>query len=222
MMTVGGDGEFYFHPQKPIKLSNIERVGKSRVIPILPHPNVVNPESLEWLNVFEMSKRRLLAEDGAFGLSFYSAEKQKVSLVGSIARIKSRRIMDDGRSFVVVEGEERFYVEEFLVEKPFLKARVRTFIDRTEVFQALDPLARHVFEEVSVALRFMKLLHPSKNYTLSSQVLATFPAPKNSELRYVSVGDKWADINRVSRFSFAVMDLLSISHTMKLSLLQVI
>lgn len=49
---------------------------------------------------------------------------------------------------VVIEGVERFYLEEILSEKPYIKARVQPFQDYSENSDVLDQLEQAVFDEV--------------------------------------------------------------------------
>ena len=59
-----------------------------------------------------------------------------------------RKLLDDGRSVVVIEGVERFYLEEIISEKPYIKARVQPFQDYSENLDVLDQLEQAVFDEV--------------------------------------------------------------------------
>jgi Lon protease-like protein len=49
---------------------------------------------------------------------------------------------------VVIEGVERFYLEEIISEKPYIKARVQPFRDYSENADVLDQLEQAVFDEV--------------------------------------------------------------------------
>jgi Lon protease-like protein len=48
----------------------------------------------------------------------------------------------------VIEGVERFYLEEIISEKPYIKARVQPFQDYSENADVLDQLEQAVFDEV--------------------------------------------------------------------------
>lgn len=155
---VGNDGEFYFHPQKPAKIVGPDNIcGKKLFIPILPYNNFVLPGSNEQLNIFEMRHRQLLNEveqnGNIFGLVYMSQAFQRISLVGTICRVKSRSVTDDGRISAVIEGLDRFYLEEVVSEKPFIKGLVRTFKDYTEAPDMLDQLELQIFGEVQTNLK---------------------------------------------------------------------
>ena len=72
---------------------------------------------------------------------YWKSHKHNPSLTG-------RKLLDDGRSVVVIEGVERFYLEEILSEKPYIKARVQPFQDYSENSDVLDQLEQAVFDEV--------------------------------------------------------------------------
>jgi hypothetical protein len=161
---IGNDGEFYFHPQKPAKIVGADNIiGKKLFIPILPYNNFLLPGSNEQLNIFEMRHRQLLNEvaqnGGVFGLVYLSQAFQRISLVGTLCRVKSRRVTDDGRVSAVIEGIDRFYLEEVVSEKPFIKGLVRTFKDHTEAPDMLDQLELQIFTEVQTNLKVSLLRH---------------------------------------------------------------
>jgi Lon protease-like protein len=62
--------------------------------------------------------------DGVFGFTYTSSQYQKLGLVGTLARVKQRKILEDGRTFVAIEGIERFFIKEIVSEKPYIKAKV--------------------------------------------------------------------------------------------------
>lgn len=153
----GADGEYYFHPSKGATLKGpVEALShKQRTIPIFPYTNVLAPLGNDWLNILEMRHRQLLTDvgDGLFGFCYYSQVQQKLSLVGTLARIKERKLLEDGRTLVLIEGIERFYLEEIVAEKPYFKAKVQPFQDYTENNDILEQLEQAVFDEVRTNVR---------------------------------------------------------------------
>jgi len=225
--NVGLEGELYYTPTKIAKLKTPtdknDILGKSKVIPIFPAPNILVPGGTDWLNVFEMKHRQLLNNvgDGVFGFSYLSQQQQKLSLVGTLARITSRKILEDGRSFVVVEGLERFYIQEITTDKPYLKAKIQTFKDYTEQpMHLLDQLENEIFNEVRCNVKLMEILFPQKNYTLNPNLLSNRPPLIKEGVRNVIVTNEALELDRRSKFSFAVMDMLQISPATRISLLQ--
>ena len=129
--NAGAEGEYYYSPNKPAKLKVPKEVnvlkGKTKTVGIFPYNDVLLPLGTEMLNVLEMRHRQLLTEvpeGGTFGLMYYSQEQHKLGLVGTLARIKDRKLLDDGRVVAVIEGVDRFYIEKIVGEKPYIKAQV--------------------------------------------------------------------------------------------------
>jgi hypothetical protein len=68
----------------------------------------------------------------------------------------------------------------------------------------------------------MKLLYPEKNYTISANILEYRPPTKMDSVRLVRMTDEAAELDRKSKFSFAIMDMLQITPATKLMFLQVL
>ena len=102
-----------------------------------------------------MKHRQLINDigDGYFGFSYFSQQNRKLSLVGTLAKIKERKLLNDGRTFVIVEGVKRFYLTDFVSEKPYVKARVHTFADVSERPDLLDDLEQKIFLEVRMNIK---------------------------------------------------------------------
>lgn len=220
---IGSEGELYFHPQKKAKLvAPAGYVGKSKLIPIFLFNNVLFPQGNELLNVFEMRQRHLLDSVGmsSFGLCYTTQSPMKIGLVGTMAKVQSKKILEDGRTLALIEGGERFFVEEIVGEKPFIKARVRLFRDFCDNPAALAALERKVFAEVKFNNKLVQMLHPQRDYAISATVMKYRPPVFRDGVREIKLYDAAAEMERQSKFSFAVMDMLHSSPGAKLALLQ--
>lgn len=125
--------------------------------------------STEWLNIFEMRHRQLIHDvgDGYFGFSHFSQNNRKLSLVGTLARVKDRKLMNDGRTFVIIEGVKRFYITDFISEKPYIKARVQTFEDYSERPDMVDDLEQKIFIEVRMNIKVpFETIFPFSKYSV--------------------------------------------------------
>jgi len=222
--AIGSEGEYYFHPQKQAKLSGLDNnVGKQKIIALFPYNNVIVPGSLEKLNVFEMKYRQLLSDTGenSFGISFYSQSMQRVGLVGTLVKVKSQRLFEDGRVLALVQGTERYYIEEVISERPYIKARVRIFKDYNESPKLLQQKEQEVFDDVRSNFKYLEMLYPTSNYTLSSNILSHQPPePSIVGARSVKLFDESLEIARSSKFSFAVLDSLRCEPQVKLAMMQ--
>jgi Lon protease-like protein len=238
---IGDRGEFYYHPTKKARVvipkENLmidkttgqmrQVAGKSKVVPIFPYSSILIPTGAEWLNIFEMKHRMLLSdvndmpdEGGLFGFSYYSASQQKIALIGTLAKVTNRKLLDDGRVFVTVEGVKKFYIEEFTAENPYLKARVRLLNDYTEFQDSseLDALEEAVFTELRTNMNLMTHIFPSKNYKVSEKILRYRPSSISSRIgdRVVKMTTEAQEMARREKFSYAVLDMLQVSSSTKL------
>lgn len=219
---VGQEGELYYHPSKIAKLKDIP-TSKVRVVPLLPYNSNLAPHGTEWVHVFEMRYRQMMQDigDGVFGFTYYSQQEQKLALVGTLAKIKSRKFLEDGRLYVSLEGQSRFYINEVVSESPYLKAKVTPFKDAEANSDSISTLERIVFDEVRVNMKLMQIVFPQKNFSISESILENRPPSRSPDgVRSVFLTDPAAEHDRRVRFSFAVFDMLQTSPATKLSLLQ--
>jgi Lon protease-like protein len=102
-----------------------------------------------------------LAGDRRFGIVFIPEEGREEGLergdVGCIAFIQTAETLPDGRSNIIVVGEERFAVGRlFPEERPYLLGEVISYGDSDETGDALNSFAdrlRGIFERVGRAAR---------------------------------------------------------------------
>lgn len=137
----------------------------ARTLPLFPLPVVLFPGVALPLHIFEPRYRRLLADclddDRRFGLVYLPESTPERELprgqVGCVARIESVEPLPDGRSNIVVAGEERFALERFVDDpRPYHVAEVRDYADLPEADQALASLADQVrdrFTRVAASAR---------------------------------------------------------------------
>jgi ATP-dependent Lon protease len=102
-------------------------------LPLFPLDVVLFPGELLPLHIFEPRYRQLLSDclegDERFGIT--PAGTPGPGTIGSVARIRATEPLADGRSNIVVLGEERFGVRALLEEgTPYLVATVELFEDQ--------------------------------------------------------------------------------------------
>lgn len=233
---VGTEGELYFHPSKVPTLKAPEHcLPDPFIAPIYPYSSVLCPKGSDWLNIYEMRYRQMVYEwgDGPIGFLHYAPTTQRLALVGTLARLRDKQFLEDGRSLVTADGVIRFYVTEFVSEKPYLEARVQPFKDFTESPVLLEMLETRIFHEVRCNLRMLQWLYPSRNYTMDVNVLKNHPPlsiphsqtdPKLSTTptRTFSTIPEGVQLRRRSDFTFGVMNMLQIAPATMLALLQVL
>lgn len=135
-----------------------------RLLPLFPLPLVLFPGVPLPLHIFEPRYREMLADclagDRRFGVVFTpedSEEGPERGAIGCIAVIQDREALPDGRSNIIVVGEDRFAVARLVAgERPYLLGEVVTYADIEEPEGALATFAnqlRTVFERVGRAAR---------------------------------------------------------------------
>ena len=114
-------------------------------LPLFPLELILFPGALVPLHIFEPRYRALLADclagERRFGILPPGTDgaPPATGSIGTVAEIRGTQPLPDGRSNVVVEGEERFMVRRFLDEgTPYLLALVDPFDDDPEEDEAAD------------------------------------------------------------------------------------
>lgn len=150
---VGTEGDLYYAPFKKVSLKAPRgTLGKIIDVPIFPHTSVLVPGGVEWLNVYEMRHRQMfhdIGDRGLFAFTYAPPNANKAALVGTLARIKERKMMSDGRAFVIVEGIKPYYHLNFLGMDPYIKGTVQSFRD----FVLNPTLARNLEQEIFTEIR---------------------------------------------------------------------
>lgn len=141
----------------------------TETLPLFPLPLVLFPGALQALHIFEPRYRRLLADcletRQPFGLLCVLPGQAEGTLprgtVGCRARIESAQTLSDGRSNIIVIGEERFSLLEYAEsEVPYRVGLVDVFTDETDggdplVVGSLAREVRAVFDRAARATRQM-------------------------------------------------------------------
>ena len=100
-----------------------------RELPLFPLPDVVLfPQQLLPLHIFESRYRMLLQSvlesDKRFGVVRIDPETREMAEVGYCAEVLQHQTTEDGRSYVVTLGQQRFRVLNITRETPFRSAMV--------------------------------------------------------------------------------------------------
>lgn len=126
------------------------------VLPLFPLDNVLFPDMLMPLHIFEpryrVLVRRCLKRRTPFGIVLIQSGDEVAPpqaavprRVGTLAHIVAHAALPDGRSLITVRGERRFEIDSVLTdEEPYLVGRVRYLDDHPE--ESARPLAKAVAE----------------------------------------------------------------------------
>jgi len=225
--NVGSEGELYFTPYKRVTLKAPEgTLGNTLDVPVFPHTSVLVPGGVEWLNVYEMRFRHLfydVGERGLFAFTYTPPSVNKAALVGTLARIKERKMMTDGRAFIIIEGVKPFFIKEFTQMDPYVRATVQKFSDYVSNPVLARNLEQEVFTEIRVNYKMAQMLYPNRNFTFTSALIRNRPPSYDLGAisgRIVDTMPPNLELKRQSDFTFAVIDMLQVSAPTKLSLLQ--
>ena len=111
-----------------------------RELPLFPLPDVVLfPQQLLPLHIFESRYRMLLQTvletDKRFGIVRINPDNGEMAEIGCCAEVLQHQTTEDGRSYIVTLGQQRFRVLNITREPPFRSAMVSWMED--------DPVADH-------------------------------------------------------------------------------
>jgi Lon protease-like protein len=106
-------------------------------LPIFPLGIVLFPGTPQLLHIFEPRYRQMLADclegDRRFGVSYVRGGAEGAPAPGTVgcsAVVRQTRMLPDGRSHILTQGEDRFVIREYLTsDLPYLVARVELFDD---------------------------------------------------------------------------------------------
>jgi ATP-dependent Lon protease len=192
----------------------------------------------EVLGVYEMRYRQLMndvGEGGLFGYMFYSQTNSKLSLVGTLARVKRIDRLDDGGLYVSMEGAGRFFLKEVKGEKPYLRAKVQVFSDYSEDEEKMKSQEILLLNEIRYSLKLMSAIYPQNNYTITDKILRNRPLvspalplsttsffsnTSSLSVRSISLPQEKPELVRSSHLSFAAMEMLKTDSMMKQVFLQ--
>jgi Lon protease-like protein len=101
-------------------------------IPLFPLGLVLLPDMPLPLHIFEERYKLMISEclaaNRTFGIVFFDG--RSIRSVGCMARIyRVLHRYDDGRMDILTRGEQRFFIQEFIEEKPYMEAQVVFFDD---------------------------------------------------------------------------------------------
>ena len=107
-----------------------------RELPLFPLPDVVLfPQQLLPLHIFESRYRMLLQSvletDKRFGIVRINPENGQMAEIGCCAEVLQHQTTEDGRSYIVSLGQQRFRVLNITRETPFRNAMVSWMEDDT-------------------------------------------------------------------------------------------
>ena len=126
-----------------------------RELPLFPLPDVVLfPQQLLPLHIFESRYRMLLQTvletDKRFGIVRINPETGEMAEIGCCAEVRQHQTADDGRSYIVTLGQQRFRLLNITRETPYRTAMV-SWLEDEPVEDA--PQLNNLRDQVDAALK---------------------------------------------------------------------
>lgn len=138
-----------------------------RTLPLFPLPVVLFPGVARPLHIFEPRYRRMLDDclqgDRRFGLPFCIDGDDEHDLpaghVGCIARIEAAEPLPNGRSNIIIAGEDRFALVRYVdAGTPYLMGDVLDYPDLPDPPDELDSAAAHVRSVFTRVVRAARII----------------------------------------------------------------
>jgi len=173
------------------------------------------PEGATMLNVFEMKYRTMMFDcansDDMFGYFMVDGASGRIAQVGTMCKIVERRLLEDGRQLIQIQGVGRCRVRKILKTLPYVQAEVEPDLhDATPANGegAAVKLDRETWDAVKYYMRLMRSYEPNKRMVVPMSMKRNRPTRANE-----------ADSLRRTRFSFALANMIQMSQPAESQLL---
>jgi Lon protease-like protein len=185
-------------------------------LPIFPLAVVLFPGTPQLLHIFEPRYRQMLADclegNRRFGIAYVRAGEERPPEPGTIgcsALVRESRLLPDGRSHILTEGEQRFVLRQYLpTDLPYLVARVEPFDDDDADVPQLSEAAadaRAQFARLALGLQTLRDhgataldLSPDPKQ-LSFQIAAALQVDAAIKVELQGLRSTWRRLTRLSR-----------------------
>lgn len=191
-------------------------------LPLFPLPTVLLPRALMPLHIFEPRYRALVRDrldgDRRFGLIYHDWDDRGPFLseparIGCVAEIREHQLLDDGRSLIVVEGIERFRIEDGIEsERPYFEALVTSWPDTT-VMRGEELASRRresirLFHSVVASLgdRSEPMPELQADREISFLLAQTIQVAPEWHQRLLELRDEGSRLARIDRVLLTVLD----------------
>lgn len=153
-------------------------------------------------------------KDDMFGYIHYNGKTGQLGTIGTLCKVVNRELKEDGKQFVTLQGLSRFRVSRVENTLPYLTALVElNYEDNlTEDEAILFQLEREVYDYLKFYIRLINNF--PNNLGMASAVKITLnakhcrPTLTTREIKQLYSSDAY----RRSRFSFALANMIMLSH----------
>ena len=186
----------------------------ARPLPLFLLGGAFFPEGVTVLNVFEMKYRTMMFDcansDELFGY-FMTDNTGRIASVGTLCKIVERRLLEDGRQLIQIQGVGRCRARKILKTLPYVLAEVEPEIhDEPPAKGEAEAikLERETWDAVKYYMRLMRSYEPNKRMVVPMSMRRNRPTRANE-----------ADSLRRTKFSFALANMISMSQPAESQLL---
>ena len=193
----------------PVETSSI-----TRELPLFLLSYPFFPEGSTNLNIFEMKYRTMMFDvaqkDDCFGYVQVDERSGQIAQIGTLCKISSRELLEDGRQLITLDGVYRFKVNKILKTLPYILGEVEVIEDNApKDMMEVIKLEREVYELLKFYIRLMKTATPNKGLVVSQGVKKHRPTRESLQ-----------DHVRATKFSLALGNMIQMGMKKSQLLLQ--
>ena len=190
-------------------------------LPLFPLPTVLLPQAVMPLHIFEPRYRDMVSDcldgDRRFGMVYHDWDDQgpflsETGRVGCVGEIRDHQLLEDGRSLIVIEGVERFRIEDGIESDTlYFEGLVTPYPDRTvmkgEEMRGRRRESIRLFQSVVASLseRPDTLPDLEDDRELSFLLAQTIQADPGWHQRLLELQDEGSRLARIDRILRAVL-----------------
>lgn len=220
-LSVGGQGEYYFHPAVRFSIKD-DMPHKLIVVPIIPHSHPFGPYSKYPMIFQDFESRKILdsvGKGGYIGTSFYSQSENRLALVGSLMHVDSIEFNEDGKFVGHCESYGRYFIKKVIQERPHLVAKVQLFSDTCENIPESVEIQKMLFDRMTLLLKLSRGLKPLNVDPLVSRY-RPMKSYNGEHLPYILPIEDKIGVLAMSKFSFGCLEMLGLPPPLVLKLMQ--
>eukprot|EP01038_Epipyxis_sp_PR26KG_P011140 gene11140-14949_t len=183
----------------------------TRSLPLFLLSGAFYPQGTTELNVFEMRYRTMMFDvansDDMFGYIHTNPQTGQIAAIGTLCKIVERTLLEDGRQRIELDGIQRFRVKKILKTLPYVVAEVETDVTDEIVSNENDAieLEKDVYSSLKYYMRILKTYDQNRNVVVSQSTKRNRPTTNKRN----NIDDSY----RRSDFSFAIANMIQMSHS---------
>jgi len=189
----------------------------ARPLPLFLLGGAFYPQGQTVLQVFEMKYRTMMFDcansDDMFGY-MHTDLSGRIASIGTLCKITSRQLEDDGRQIIAVEGVSRFRINKILKTLPYVLAEIDGIDDVPPTDDVVAAkLENEVYDMLKYYIRLVRAAGPNKLLAISHACKKSRPTLAGT------MADQQANAQRRTKFSFALASMIQMQQSKESQLL---